>query len=223
MRVLMIGCAAGAGELDATIRQRTLDLACARLDDARLRAAEQSVAHRLQRLSRQLPRVVVDLARLRTRARASMPMTRLPLNFDRSTNIWRNSFTSAEKVCGENSERRNTRRRSTWKSSMISRRSSIRFFPLYLQFMSGSPMKFENLSKGNFFLGIGRKCRNGWLFFLANRRQELSRSVCACFAATRFTTKSSASTMMRARSSPVFLHDARRDSGGRSITNCAST
>ena len=118
MRVLMVGCAAGAGELgtaDSNDEQSIANALAAALPTfARQNKASLIV---LKDFPARL-RSTLEILRTRGYARVpSMPMTRLVAQSRQLRRLsWHASDTCRAKVFAENFERRSVRRRSTWKS-----------------------------------------------------------------------------------------------------------
>ena len=166
MRVLMIGCAAGAGELDASTSE----------DERWIATALGSVLRDYARQNRASLVVFKDFpANYRaslgvvskhgyTRA-PSMPMTRLALSFQ--------NFDEYLGTLGYIS-RKSLRRKfkKTEREAKIDMEvvadvapNVDAIYPLYLQVHERSPMKFENLTK-EFFLGIAREMPERARFFI---------------------------------------------------------
>ena len=166
MRVLMIGCAAGAGELDATNAETeqwiaealgaTLrDYACA--NKASLVVFKDFLAKHRKSLA--------ILSKHGYARVPSMPMTRLALSFQ--------NFDEYLGTLGYISRKslrrkfRKTERDAKIDMEVLNDVESVidRIFPLYLQVHERSPMKFENLSR-EFFLGIAKEMPERTRFFV---------------------------------------------------------
>ena len=166
MRVLMIGCAAGAGELDAKDPENERWIAqalgatlpnCARSDKASLivfKDFPSSYREALATLSEH------HFARV-----PSMPMTRLRLNF--------NDFDEYLGTLGYASRKslrrkfRKTERAAKIDLEVVNDISPYadQIYPLYLQVHERSPMKFENLSR-EFFDGMAKEMPERTRFFI---------------------------------------------------------
>ena len=166
MRVLMIGCAAGAGELDAANAESERWIAqalgqtlrdYARKNKASLVVFKDFLASYRDALS--------ILPKYRYARVPSMPMTRLALSFQ--------NFDEYLGTLGYISRKslrrkfRKTERAAKIDMEVVSDVSPIidQIFPLYLQVHERSSMKFENLSK-EFFLGIAKEMPERARFFV---------------------------------------------------------
>ena len=166
MRVLMVGCAAGAGELDA--RNSVDEKFIAEALGATLRSYARQNDASLIVFKDFLSRYRESLRSLRDNGYTrvpSMPMTRLALAFQ--------NFDEYLQLLGYVSRKSLRRKfRKTESAAKIEMQvvSGIspdidEIYPLYLQVHERSPMKFENLSKG-FFLGIAREMPERARFFV---------------------------------------------------------
>jgi hypothetical protein len=166
MRVLMIGCAAGAGELDAANPENERWIAealgstlrdCARANRASLVVFKDFLSQYRQPLA---------ILSKHSYARVpSMPMTRLALSFK---NI--DEYLGTLGYISRKSLRRKfrkTERDAKIEMEVVGDVSSIvdQIYPLYLQVHERSPMKFENLSK-EFFIGISKEMPEHARFFV---------------------------------------------------------
>ncbi|PYK31274.1 MAG: GNAT family N-acetyltransferase [Verrucomicrobia bacterium] len=166
MRVLMIGCAAGAGELDAKNSgdERWIAEALGPTLLAHARANKASLI------------VFKDfLARYREALKAlsgygfarvpSMPMTRLALSFENFDEyLAKLGYISRKSL---RRKLRKTERDAKIDMEVISDAAGVidEIFPLYLNVHERSPMKFENLSR-DFFLRIAREMPERVRFFI---------------------------------------------------------
>jgi len=166
MRVLMIGCAAGAGELDASNFEAEQWIAQALgqtlRDYARKNKASLVVFKDFPSRYRDALSILSEYAYERV---PSMPMTRLALSFQ--------NFDEYLGTLGYISRKslrrkfRKTERAAKIEMEVVNDVSPIidQIFPLYLQVHQRSPMKFENLSK-EFFLGIAKGMPERTRFFI---------------------------------------------------------
>ena len=166
MRVLMVGCAAGAGELDAPNLENERWIAEALgpvlRDYARRNKASLVVFKDFLATYRDSLAVLSKCNYTRV---PSMPMTRLALSFQ--------NFDEYLGTLGYISRKslrrkfRKTERDAKIDMEVVKDISSIidQIFPLYLQVHERSPMKFENLSK-EFFVGIAREMPERARFFI---------------------------------------------------------
>ena len=166
MRVLMIGCAAGAGELDASNLETEQWIAQALgqtlRDYARKNKASLVVFKDFPSRYRDALLLLLEYDYARV---PSMPMTRLALSFE--------SFDEYLGTLGYISRKslrrkfRKTERVAKIEMEVVNDVSPIieQIFPLYLQVHERSPMKFENLSK-EFFLGIAKEMPERTRFFV---------------------------------------------------------
>ncbi|HJX97870.1 MAG TPA: GNAT family N-acetyltransferase [Chthoniobacterales bacterium] len=166
MRVLMIGCAAGAGELDAANPEHERWIAealgstlrdCARADKASLVVFKDFLSQYREPLA-----ILSEHGYARV---PSMPMTQLALSFK---NI--DEYLGTLGYISRKSLRRKfrkTERDAKIEMEVVGDVSSIvdQIYPLYLQVHERSPMKFENLSK-EFFIGIGKEMPEHARFFV---------------------------------------------------------
>ena len=166
MRVLMIGCAAGAGELDGSSpeTERWIAQALGQMlrDYARKKKASLVVFKDFLATYREALSILTDYNYARV---PSMPMTRLSLSFE--------SFEEYLGQLGYISRKslrrkfRKTERAAKIDMEVLNDVAPIidQIFPLYLQVHERSPMKFENLSK-EFFLGIAKQMPEHARFFV---------------------------------------------------------
>jgi len=166
MRVLMIGCAAGAGELDAANAESERWIAQALGQTLRDYARKNKASLVVFKDFRASYRDALSILPKYRYARVpSMPMTRLALSFQ--------NFDEYLGTLGYISRKslrrkfRKTERAAKIDMEVVSDVSPIidQIFPLYLQVHERSPMKFENLSK-EFFLGIAKEMPERARFFV---------------------------------------------------------
>ena len=166
MRVLMVGCAAGAGELDA--RDTADEKFVAEALGAALRSYAKANNASLIVFKDFPARYRENLGLLSRHGYTrvpSMPMTRLELsfaNFDEY--LGKLGYISRKSL---RRKFRKTERAATIDMEVVKDVASIidEIFPLYLQVHEKSPMKFENLSKA-FFLGIAKELPERARFFV---------------------------------------------------------
>ena len=166
MRVLMAGCAAGAGELDATNPESERWIAEALglglHDYARQNKASLVVFKDFPASYRDTLSILASQGYTRV---PSMPMTRITLSFQ--------NFDEYLGTLGYISRKslrrkfRKTERDAKIDMAVVNDVAPIidEIFPLYLQVHERSPMKFENLSK-EFFLGIAQEMPEHAHFFV---------------------------------------------------------
>lgn len=166
MRVLMVGCAAGPGELDATSLEDgkwiAEALGATLRDYARANKASLVVFKDFQASHRPAMTVLSEnsFARL-----PSMPMTRLATPFQ--------NFDEYLQTLGYVSRKslrrkfRKTERAAKIDMQVVNEASAVidQIYPLYLQVHERSPMKFEHLSK-DFFLRIAKERPDRVRFFI---------------------------------------------------------
>src|SRR5262249_30524426 len=195
MRVLMIGCAAGAGELDAASPENERWIAealgstlrdYARGNKASIVVFKEFLSHYREPLA-----TLPDHKYARV---PSMPMTRLAISFK---NI--DEYLGTLGYISRKSLRRKfrkTERDAKIDMEVVTDVSPFvdEIYPLYLQVHERSPMKFENLSK-EFLSASRKKCRKGRDFSSGESRAGSSRSVLLLSAATQFPTNASVSIM----------------------------
>jgi predicted N-acyltransferase len=166
MRVLMVGCAAGTGELDAKNPEDEQWIAQALgqtlLGFARANKASLIVFKDFPASYREPLRILSDHGYTRV---PSMPMTRLALafqNFDEYLN--KLGYISRKSL---RRKFRKTERAAKIEMEVVNDVAPIidQIFPLYLQVHERSPMKFENLSR-EFFLGIAETMPEHARFFV---------------------------------------------------------
>jgi Acetyltransferase (GNAT) domain len=166
MRVLMIGCAAGAGELDAANPENERWIAEALGSTLRdcARANRASLVVFKDFLSRYRGSLAILSEHNYARV-PSMPMTRLALSFK---NI--DEYLGTLGYISRKSLRRKfrkTERAAKIDMEVVTDVSPFvdEIYPLYLQVHERSPMKFENLSK-EFFIGIAKEMPERARFFI---------------------------------------------------------
>jgi len=166
MRVLMVGCAAGTGELDAKDAEHgrwvAQTLGSILRDYARANKASLIVFKDFPSSYREALKVLSRYGYTRV---PSMPMTRLALNFQNF-----DDYLGTLGYVSRKSLRRKFRKtESAAKIDMevVNNPAPIidEIFALYLQVHERSPMKFENLSK-EFFLGIAKTMPEHARFFV---------------------------------------------------------
>lgn len=166
MQVLMVGCAAGAGELDAAEAEteRWISEALGELlrDYARANTVSLVVFKDFLCQYRDSLATLVDRGYARV---PSMPMTRLALSFQ--------NFDEYLGTLGYISRKslrrkfRKTEREAKIDMEVVNDIEPIvdRIYALYLQVHERSPMKFENLSR-EFFVGIAKEMPDRARFFI---------------------------------------------------------
>ena len=166
MRVLMVGCAAGAGELDAANPENEQwigeALGPAMRDYARRNKASLVVFKDFLFQYREPLSILSKYGYTRV---PSMPMTRVALSFE--------DFDKYLETLGYVSRKSLRRKfRKTERAAKIDMEVVTdiapyvdAIYPLYLQVHERSPMKFENLSK-EFFLGIAKELPECARFFI---------------------------------------------------------
>jgi hypothetical protein len=166
MRILMVGCAAGAGELDASNseNERWIAEALGAVLRDYARANQASLVVFKDFLASYRDSLAVLSKSNYTRV-PSMPMTRLALSFQNF-----DEYLGTLGYISRKSLRRKFRKtESAVKIDMevVEDISSLvdQIYPLYLQVHERSPMKFENLSK-EFFVGIAKELPERARFFI---------------------------------------------------------
>jgi len=166
MRVLMIGCAAGAGELDATNAEGERWIAQALgqtlRDYARKNKASLVVFKDFLASHRDALSALPDYGYARV---PSMPMTRLAVSFqDFDQYLGKLGYISRKSL---RRKFRRTERAAKIDMQVVNDVSPTidQMFSLYLQVHERSPMKFENLSK-EFFLSIAKEMPERARFFV---------------------------------------------------------
>ena len=166
MRVLMVGCAAGAGELDASIPENERWIAEALgstlRDYARRNKASLVVFKDFPASYRDALTVLSKSNYARV---PSMPMTRLALSFQNF-----DEYLGTLGYISRKSLRRKFRKTEDAAKIDMEVVDDITphvdaIYPLYLQVHERSPMKFENLSR-EFFLGIAKESSEHARFFI---------------------------------------------------------
>ena len=173
MRVLMVGCAAGAGELDAINSENEKWIAEALGATLRdyARANSASLVVFKDFLAGYRPTMAVLRRNGYTRV-PSMPMTRLPMPFQ--------NFDDYLQTLGYVSRKslrrkfRKTERDAKISMEVVKDASTIvdQIYPLYLQVHERSPMKFEHLTK-EFFLRIVQAMPEQVRFFIWRIDQKI--------------------------------------------------
>jgi hypothetical protein len=173
MRVLMVGCAAGAGELDAINSENEKWIAEALGATLRdyARANSTSLVVFKDFLAGYRPTMAVLHRNGYTRV-PSMPMTRLPVPFQ--------NFDDYLQTLGYVSRKslrrkfRKTERDAKISVEVVKDASTIvdQIYPLYLQVHERSPMKFEHLTK-EFFLRIVQEMPERVRFFIWRIDQKI--------------------------------------------------
>ena len=166
MRVLMIGCAAGAGDLDA----------CDEKDEALVTAALLASLRNYARQNRASLVVLKDFpAKYRPALEAfssngyaripSMPMTRLPLHY----HDWDEYFRTLSKATRKDLRRKFRKAERAPKIDMKVVNDITPYvdeiYPLYLRVHERSPLKFERLTK-DYFRAIAKRMPGRARFFL---------------------------------------------------------
>jgi hypothetical protein len=166
MRVLMIGCAAGAGELGAGDPRQQRWIAEA-LGPVLLNYARRNSASLIvfKDFLAQYREPLAALSKYGYARVPSMPMTRLPVsfqNFDEYLSIL--GYVSRKSL---RRKLRKTEREAKIEMEVVTDIGPVidQLYPLYLQVHERSPMKFENLSK-EFFLGAAREMPERARFFI---------------------------------------------------------
>jgi GNAT acetyltransferase-like protein len=166
MRVLMIGCAAGAGELDAanpeTERWIAEGLGPVLRDYARQNKASLVVFKDFVASSRDALSILPEFGYTRV---PSMPMTRLRLSFQTFDEYLRTLGYISRKSLRR--KFRKTERAAKIDMEVVTDISPIvdQIYLLYLQVHERSPMKFENLTK-EFFVSIAKEMPERVRFFV---------------------------------------------------------
>jgi len=173
MRVLMVGCAAGTGDLGA----------CDEKDEAWVANALQASLRMYARRNRASLIVLKDFpAKYRPvletfwssrYARiASMPMTRLPLHYQN----WDEYFKTLSKATRKDLRRkfRKVERATRVDLEIVNDIAPYieEAYPLYLAVHERSPMKFERLTK-NYFCAIGRRMGEKAHFFIWRQMEKI--------------------------------------------------
>jgi len=166
MRVLMIGCAAGAGDLDA----------CDEKDEALVTAALLASLRNYARQNRASLVVLKDFpAKYRPALEAfssngyaripSMPMTRLPLHY----HDWDEYFRTLSKATRKDLRRKFRKAERAPKIDMKVVNDITPYvdeiYPLYLRVHERSPLKFERLTK-DYFRAIAQQMPERAYFFI---------------------------------------------------------
>jgi predicted N-acyltransferase len=173
MRVLMVGCAAGTGDLGA----------CDEKDEAWVAEALRATLRTYTRQNRASLVVLKDfpakyrlaLESLRTNGYAripSMPMTRLALHY----HDWDEYFRTLSKATRKDLRRkfRKAERAPKIDIEVVNNITSYvdEIYPLYLQVHERSPLKFETLSK-NYFAAVGQQMSQRARFFIWRQKGKI--------------------------------------------------
>jgi predicted N-acyltransferase len=173
MRVLMVGCAAGTGDLGA----------CDEKDEAWVAEALRATLRTYTRQNRASLVVLKDfpakyrlaLESLRTNGYAripSMPMTRLALHYY----DWDEYFRTLSKATRKDLRRkfRKAERAPKIDMEVVNNITSYvdEIYPLYLQVHERSPLKFETLSK-NYFAAVGEQMSQRARFFVWRQKGKI--------------------------------------------------
>ena len=166
MRVLMIGCAAGAGDLDTKNsgdeRWIAEALGPTLLEHARANNASLIVFKDFLARYRESLKILSESGFARV---PSMPMTRLALAFENFDEyLAKLGYISRKSL---RRKLRKTERAAKIDMEVLSDPANVidQIFPLYLNVHERSPMKFENLSR-DFFLRIAREMPERVRFFI---------------------------------------------------------
>jgi predicted N-acyltransferase len=166
MRVLMVGCAAGAGDLGA----------CEEKDEAWVANALRATLRTYARQNRASLVVLKDFpAKYRSVLETfssnrcaripSMPMNRLPLHYKN----WEEYFRTLSKATRKDLRRKFRKAESAAKIDMEIVSDVAPYideaYPLYLAVHERSPLKFERLTK-NYFCAIGQRMADRARFFI---------------------------------------------------------
>src|SRR5947208_5811893 len=166
MRVLMVGCAAGAGDLgvsdenDETWMAKTLETGL-------LKYAQQNKASLIvfKDFYAQYRPVLAPLCSSGYARMASMPMTRLLLRYDN----WDEYFRTLSKATRKDLRRkfRKTERVPKIEMQVVTDIAPLiaEIYPLYLAVHERSPLKFETLTK-EYFLAIAQRMHEHARFFI---------------------------------------------------------
>lgn len=173
MRVLMVGCAAGAGDL-GTCDEKDQPWVAKALHASLRTYARQNRASLI--VLKDFParyRLALEIFRSNGYARIpSMPMTRLVLYY----HDWDEYFRTLSKATRKDLRRkfRNAERAPKIDMEFVSDITPYvdEIYPLYLQVHERSPLKFETLTK-NYFAAVGQRMTERARFFIWRQKGEI--------------------------------------------------
>src|SRR5437773_7357707 len=166
MRVLMVGCAAGAGDLGVSDKNDETWMAKT-LETGLLNYAQQNKASLIvfKDFYAQYRPALAPLCSSGYVRMASMPMTRLLLRYDN----WDEYFRTLSKATRKDLRRkfRKTERVPTIEMQVVTDIAPLiaEIYPLYLAVHERSPLKFETLTK-EYFLAIAQRMHEHARFFI---------------------------------------------------------
>jgi len=166
MRVLMVGCAAGAGDLGVSDENDETWIAKT-LETGLLKYAQQNKASLIvfKDFYAQYRPVLAPLCSSGYARMASMPMTRLLLRYDN----WDEYFRTLSKATRKDLRRkfRKTERVPKIEMQVVTDIAPLiaEIYPLYLAVHERSPLKFETLTK-EYFLAIAQRMHEHARFFI---------------------------------------------------------
>jgi predicted N-acyltransferase len=166
MRVLMVGCAAGAGDLGVSDKNDETWMAKT-LETELLKYAQQNKASLIvfKDFYAQYRPALAPLCSSGYVRMASMPMTRLPLRYDN----WDEYFQTLSKATRKDLRRkfRKTERLPKIEMQVVTDVAPLiaEIYPLYLAVHERSPLKFETLTK-EYFLAIAQRMHEHARFFI---------------------------------------------------------
>src|SRR5213083_1152940 len=166
MRVLMVGCAAGAGDLGVSDKNDETWMAKT-LETGLLKYAQQNKASLIvfKDFYAQYRPVLAPLCSSGYARMASMPMTRLLLRYDN----WDEYFRTLSKATRKDLRRkfRKTERVPKIEMQFVTDIAPLiaEIYPLYLAVHERSPLKFETLTK-EYFLAIAQQMHEHARFFI---------------------------------------------------------
>jgi predicted N-acyltransferase len=166
MRVLMVGCDAGTGDLGACNQRDEAWVANALLASLRTYAQQNKASLVVLKDFPATYRSALDTFRLNDYARIpSMPMTRLPLHYEN----WHEYFRTLSKATRKDLRRkfRKTGRAAKIEMEVVSEIAPFidEIYPLYLAVHERSPLKFETLTK-DYFLAVAERIPERARFFI---------------------------------------------------------
>jgi hypothetical protein len=166
MRVLMIGCAAGTGDLGACDQRDEAWVASALLASLRTYARRNKASLVVLKDFPANYRSAVETFALSGYTRIpSMPMTRLPLHFEN----WDEYFRTLSKATRKDLRRkfRKAERAAKIEMEVVSEIAPFidEIYPLYLAVHERSPLKFETLTK-DYFLAVAERMPERARFFI---------------------------------------------------------
>jgi predicted N-acyltransferase len=166
MRVLMIGCAAGTGDLGACDQRDEAWVASALLASLRTYARRNKASLVVLKDFPANYRSAVETFALSGYTRIpSMPMTRLPLHFEN----WDEYFRTLSKATRKDLRRkfRKAERAAKIEMEVVSEIAPFidEIYPLYLAVHERSPLKFETLTK-DYFLAVAERMPEHARFFI---------------------------------------------------------